>query len=80
LLFKKPQRRSEWIHFAAASFARSSILSELDTMEAAMFGTFLVCLGALAIAILGCAWIGPTGESQQEKIPKPAEPEPISLM
>ena len=34
-----------------------------------MVGTFLVCLGALVIAILGCAWIGPTGESQQDKPP-----------
>jgi hypothetical protein len=38
-------------------------------MEAAMVGTFLVCLGALVIAILGCAWIGPAGESQQDKVP-----------
>jgi hypothetical protein len=38
-------------------------------MEAAMVGTLLVCLGALVIAILGCAWIGPAGESQQDKVP-----------
>jgi hypothetical protein len=24
-----------------------------------MAGTFLVCLGALVISVLGCAWIGP---------------------
>jgi hypothetical protein len=39
-------------------------------MEAAMVGTFLVCLGALVIAILGCAWIGPTGELQQDESAK----------
>jgi hypothetical protein len=38
-------------------------------MEEAMVGTFLVCLGALVIAILGGAWIGPTGDSQQDKTP-----------
>jgi hypothetical protein len=38
-------------------------------MEAAMVGTLLVCLGALVIAVVGCAWIGPTGESQQDRTP-----------
>jgi hypothetical protein len=40
-------------------------------MEATMVGTLLVCLGALVVAVLGCAWVRPadgrqTGESTQQ--------------
>jgi hypothetical protein len=38
-------------------------------MEEAMVGTLQVFLGALVLAILDGAWLGPTGDWQQDKTP-----------
>jgi hypothetical protein len=46
-----------------------------QSMEAAMVGTFLVCLRALVTAVLGSAWIGPTGERSKVPIYPPGSPD-----
>jgi hypothetical protein len=39
-----------------------------DLMEAAMIGTLLVCLAALVIAVLGCAWVAPNEIRQADEL------------
>jgi len=49
---------------------RRSYLAAGKPMEAAMIGTFVVCLIALVIAVLGCAWVAPNEIRRSDALPK----------